>query len=307
MIGAMPAHDHPAERVVPEPLVAEAPIWGANNGFKGYAFLPVTIRGHAATVVLNLNCTECDLLLSTAALARIGVTWPQTTATHLNTLVIGTDVQRNVPLTVTTKPNWSVPGPEALPPVIGTVGVHFLTTRYDIEYDFPHRRVRLYAIPPKPVAPSKAWLPAGFTLTDCGRMIPIPPGAGTFTGVEMQLDGHPVTGVLEMGPYQEKMNNAALQAMGLTEHSSRVQPIPAGTLPPGYSHQGYVITKQVPEVHLRVGTHTFWTGPVQIFPVLDVEELLTSTTPVMLMNLSTLRKVRLFNATSSQQVCIATP
>jgi hypothetical protein len=195
-----------------------------------------------------------------------------------------------------------------MPTVVGIVGVHFLTTHYDLLYDFPARRVQLYELPAKhPVAPADAWLPPGFTSADCGPMVTVPPGAATFTGVKMQLDGHPVTGVLEMGPYQEKMNNEALNAMDLSENSPRVQPIPAGTLPPGYSHQGYVITKQVPDVHMTIGHNTFWTGPVQIFPVLDVQELLTSTPPVMLMNLSTIRKVRLFNATSSQQVCVATP
>ena len=303
LLGASPVSPARQGPAAPERLVAEAPIWGSNNGSNGYAFLPVTIHGKKGTLAINLNCTECDVALSTAALGKIGVTLAGSSST-LDALRIGPDVQRNVPLRIIPKPTWSVPGPDSLPPVVGIVGVHFLTTHYDILYDFPHRIVRLYAIPPKPVSPKTAWFPSGFKPTDCGKMVHVPPGAETFTGVEMQLDGHPVTGVLEMGPYQEKMNQAATNAVG----TSRLQPIPPGTLPPGYSHNGYTITQQVPDVHMTIGQNTFWTGPVQLFPVLDVESVLPggASTPVMLMNLSTIRGLALFNATSSNQVCVAT-
>jgi hypothetical protein len=308
IFGAVSGSRDLTAQAVPERLVAEAPIWGQDNDRQGYAFLPVRLNGHAATLILNLNCTECDLSLSTTALSKIGVTLADPFAIILDSLTIGTDVQRHIPLQTITKLNWFASGPDTLPPVVGIAGVHFLTTRYDLLYDSPHRRVRLYALPPKyPVAPAHAWLPPGFTPTDCGRMVNVPPGASTFTGVEMQLDGHPVTGVLEMGPYQEKMNAAALHAMGLTEDSARVQPIPAGTLPRGYSHKGHLITKQVPNVHMTIGHTTFWTGPVQIFPELDAESLLTPTTPVMLLNLSTIHEVMLFNAVSSGQVCVSRP
>jgi hypothetical protein len=109
-----------------------------------------------------------------------------------------------------------------------------------------------------------------------------------------------------MGPYYPKMNQSAVNAMGLNGGtSSRIQPIPDGTNPPGYSHNGYEITKQVPDVHMTIGTNTFWTGPVQIFPVLDIENMLPAKTPVMLLNLSMLRTVALFNAVSSRQVCVS--
>ena len=186
----------------------------------------------------------------------------------------------------------------ATPTLLATLPAHISCTAPK-----PERLVQLYALPPHPVPPRDAWLPPKFKPTDCGKLISIPPGAETFTGVEMKLDGHPVTGVLEMGPYQEKMNQAATDAVG----ASRLQPIPAGTLPPGYSHNGYAITQQVPNVHLTVGANNFWTGPVQLFPVLDVESMLPPKTPVMLMNLSTIQNVMLFNAVSSGQVCISAP
>jgi hypothetical protein len=285
-------------------LVAEAPIWGANAGAKGYAFLPVTIHGHAGTLVINLNCTRCNVALSTAALTRLGVPLADPAATTLDTLVIGSDTQRDVPLAIIAKPTWHVPGPDALPPVVGTVGVQFLTTHYDILYDFPHRRVQLYALPSKPVSPQEAWLPPGFKPTDCGKMVSVPPGAGTFTGMMMQIDGHPVTGVFEMTPESEKMNHAAMRAMGLTDTSARVQAFPPGSLgnlPP----IAYEQLKFLANVHLTVGRNTFWTGQITIFPWLEAEKLIKEGTPVMLMNLHTIRDVRLFNATSSSQVCVA--
>jgi hypothetical protein len=286
----------------PERVVASAPIWGANNGRNGYAFLPVHIQGHAATIVINLNCTKCDLSLSTAALAKVGVTLANPAATTFDSLTIGTDVQRHIPLQVIPKPSWSVPGPDSMPTVVGIVGVHFLTTRYDLLYDFPGRRVQLYALPAKhPVAPTHAWLPPGFTAADCGRMVTVPPGAATFTGVEMQLDGHPVTGVLEMGPYIPKMNALAFKTLGLPTPSPRVTP---GA--PGATDGGHVVVANVADVAMTVGKHMFGTWKTEVLQELDVQELLAPNTPVMLMNLTMLRKVRLFNAVSSGQVCIST-
>jgi hypothetical protein len=292
---------------VPQRLVAEAPIWGPQQGAEGYAYLPVTLQGHAVAVVVNLRWTRGDLSLSPAALMRAGIPLPDTMATSLDSLRIGTDLQRDVPWSRIKNANWSADSPPHFPSVVGVVGVHFLTTHYDVLYDFPGRSVHLYAFPSHPVQPREAWMPPGFTPNDCGRMIPIPPGAATFTGVAMQVDGHPVTGVLEMGLYYPKMNQAALAALQLPADSPRIDSIPADVLAPGYTHGGHPVTQQVMNVHLTVGSHTFWAGPVQIFPVVDVETLLSPHTPVMLLNLSNIQQAMLFNATSSGQVCIGEP
>lgn len=67
---SQPTPKHSSRQPQPQPqrLVAEAPIWGKNDGNNGYAFLPVTLQGKKAIVVINLNCTRCDLEFSTAAL-----------------------------------------------------------------------------------------------------------------------------------------------------------------------------------------------------------------------------------------------
>ncbi|HXC25573.1 MAG TPA: hypothetical protein VNU46_06635 [Gemmatimonadaceae bacterium] len=282
----------------PERLVAEAPIWGANNAFRGYAFLPVSIHGHAATVVIDLTCTQCDLSLSTAALAQLGVTVADTTATTFDELTVGTDTPRQVPLTLIRKATWHIAGPPQLPPVVGLVGVHFVTTHYDLLYDFPNRRVRLYALPAPPRAPQSGWLPPGFTPADCGRMIPIPPGAADFTGFEMHLDGHPVTGVLEMGPYTPKMNRAAFDLLQVPTPSPRLHAVA-----PGATDGGRPVLANV-DVQLSVGTKVLGTGLVEVLPHLDVQAVLPPGTPVMLWNLSMLRGVVFFNAMSSGRVCL---
>lgn len=82
----------------------------------------------------------------------------------------------------------------------------------------------------------------------------------------MQIDGPPVTGVLEMGPYHPNRNQAALEALQLPADPPRIQLIPADVLRPGYTHAGHPVTQQVMNVHMSVGTHMFWAGPVQTFP-----------------------------------------
>lgn len=282
-----------------EKLLAQAPIWGANNGFKGYAFLPVTVHGKAGTVVIDLNCTECDLSLSNAALAKIGTTSPETTQSE--SLTIGGVTETNIPVQHIQDPNWSVAKPDSMPAVVGIVGVHFMQ-RFDLVYDFPRRRVQVYAVALQPAGPNKAWLPSGFTPNDCGEMVMIPPGAATFTGVEMKIDDHPVIGALEMGPYIPKMNELAFKTLGLPENSPRVE---LGQ--PGERDGGHRMVAHVSDVKMRVGTNMFGSWKNEVLQELDVQSLLPENTPVMLLNLSMLRKVMLFNGMSSKQVCIAKP
>jgi hypothetical protein len=295
MLGAAPARDVPLMRSAPETLVAEAPIWGANDAQDGYAYLPVTVHGHATTLLVDLTCTKCDINLGADAVAAAGI--PEIKAATLDSMTIGTDVQHNLPITILTSLG-PLPTPPNTPPIIGSVGVNFLTTHYDILYDFPHRRVRLYAMPAKKVAAEQAWLPDGFSPASCGPMISIPAGAGTFTGMQMKIDGHPVTGAIEMGPYIPKMNEAAFKLLGLPDKSSRVQLAEPGEV------DGHPIVARVSGVEMMVGTKVFGTWDNEVLEEVDVQSLLPNNPPVMLMNLSMLRDVILFNSTSSQQVCI---
>ena len=286
-------------RTAAEQVVAEAPIWGPNNGSNGFAYLPVTVHGHQGTLVIDLTCTACDLKLGADALQTAGIPVPN--ATTWDALTIGPVVQHHVPITVFPSLG-NVPAPPNVAPIIGSVGVHFLTTHYDILYDFPHRIVRLYAPPEKPVSPKTAWLPPGFTSADCGKMVHIPPGAGTFTGVKMKINGHAVTGALEMGPYYPKMNARALQALGSSTNLPKVH-----LTDPTPIYGNHMLIANVDSVEMTVGTRMFGAWNTQVLQEIDVQTLLPPNTPIMLMNLTMLRDVAVFNAKSSGQVCFAKP
>ena len=221
------------------------------------------------TLVVDFNSDASTLGLVPTAVASQGDTLPPA-VTQLDALTIGTDVLHHVPLELLTGPHWD--GAQTLP-----------------------QRVQLYAFPTHPVAARDVWLPPGFTPADCGRMVPLAPGDLTLTGMALQLDGHPVTGVLEMMPYgsetnrDEKMNVVAFHTLGLSEQSSRLQ------------------DGRVTRVHLTIGHNNFWTGSVKVFPHLEVEDGLAPQTPVMLLNLTTIRDLVLFNSTSGGLVCLRTP
>lgn len=286
-----------ASHAVPEKLIAEAPIWGPNDARNGYAYLPVSVQGHAGTLVIDLNCTKCDLKLGADALQTAGISVPRTSSWE--GLTIGSTLQHHVPIFVF-QSLGNVPTPPNTAPVIGSVGVHFLTTHFDILYDFPRRVVRLYAFPSKSGTSKTGWLPAGFTPADCGKMVHIPPGAATFTGVEMQIDGHPVTGALEMGPYYPKMNERALRTLGAPADLPQVH-----MTDPTPIYGNHTLIANVDSVRMTVGTHMFGAWNAQVLREIDVQQLLPPDTPVMLMNLTMLQNVAVFNSTSSNRVCFA--
>jgi hypothetical protein len=280
-----------------EKLIATAQIWGGKNGFKGYSFLPVKIHGKDATIVIDLTCSKCDLELSDAALAKLGIT----STAQTESLTIGSVTEKDIPVKRNSKPNWSVSKPKTMAPVVGIVGVHFMQ-RFDVVYDYPRRRVQLYQIAKQPPNITQAWLPTGFTPGDCGKMISIPPDSGIFTGFEMKIDGHPVTGALEMGPYLPKMNEVAFRTLELPENSPRVQPAE-----PDAMDGNHMIMAHVTDVAMTIGQHMFGKWDNEVLDALEVQELFPENTPIVLVNLSMLRDVVLFNGMSSKQVCIAKP
>ena len=281
---------------VPEPLVAEAQIWGPNNAFDGRAYLPVNLHGHPATLVIDLYSPVSDVLLGADALAAAGI--PVPVGNSLDSMTMGSTVQHQVPIGVVSNLG-TVPTPPNTAPVIGAIGGHFLSTHYDVLYDFPHRVVRLYAPPANPVTPKTAWLPPEVTPADCGQMVDIPAAAGAFTGVRIKLDGHPAIGAIEMGPTYIKMNQAAFALLGVPSTSPRLTPI---TDDPSAAPAG--ATQYVTGVQVTVGGNQYAPGEIQIWPQVDAGQLLPNQPPVLLMNLSTLRTIPLYTARSSRQVCL---
>ncbi|MHB2034939.1 MAG: hypothetical protein ACYCVE_16455 [Gemmatimonadaceae bacterium] len=152
-------------------------------------------------MIINLQ-DEGDITLSSAALARSGIALSDTST--LDTVRVGSELVHHAPIELNHRPDWAPERPAGSAPVVGVVGGHFVRTHFDVVYDYPAREVRLYAPPKRNDKAARAWLPPGFARRDCAPMVDVPSGAATFTGVKMELDGHPVTGVLEMGPYYAK-------------------------------------------------------------------------------------------------------
>lgn len=306
ILGSVPVGRAPMPQP-PRQLVAEAQIWGAHGQNEGVAFLPASIEGHRVTIIIDPNAG--DLALSQAGLSRAGISWSDTT-TRLSAMTIGEDVLRNLPIQLINDPIWRPRRPERVAEVVGVVGTHVLSTWYDLVYDFPHQRVRLYAFSAKSEH-GQASLPPEVHPSDCGKLIPLSPNAPAFAAMPVLLDGYPVTGVIEWQPYidslngghDEKMNADAFTALRVPAHSPRIQPLPE----PHVVWDGVPVADKVADVRVMMGKSTVWTGPVKIFSTFEVNAFLPPRTPVMLLNLTTIAHSVLYYSTHSGTVCLNTP
>jgi hypothetical protein len=305
---------------IPQQLVADVPIMKTRSGLVSYPFLPVTIQGHRATLIINPHW-DGEMELSPAALSTIGVPLAAT-ATVFDSITIGTDVQRRVPVGLIRNPNWAIHASDSAAdraaPVIGVVGVRFLRSRYDVLYDLAGQRVQLYAFPATPVAPADVWIPAEVPASACGKLLPVPPVASTFTGMEVLMDGHPVTGVLEIGPPSDNpppdpqgrflMNADAFKVLALPSTSSRLTPwqppgVAPGTPVRGFMRDGLEVKDDVTGVHLAMGRDTFWTGTITNFQAVDIQEALPPQTPVVL--IYAMHNMVLYTSNSGGKVCLS--
>jgi hypothetical protein len=280
-------------------LVAEASI-RSMDALNTNVYLPVTIQGHAATLLLGFGI-DGGLSLTPGRLAQLGVTLPD--STRLDALTLGTTVLRHVAM----RP-WGRlrDGPPDLPPVVGVVGNQFLT-QYDIVYDGPAHRVRLYDLPAhtstRPEGTHTAWLPPELPSASCTSILPLPEHNAGFA---IQANGHAIPAILETMSSYTKMNMFAAKAMGLTQHSSEVHPVPADfwERQDGYGHP---VKWQATGIQLTLGTQHFTVVPITIFPGLDVDRYSTPVPPILLLNPDDLRGQMLVMSNSAGQVCLGVP
>lgn len=124
-----------------EQFVGEALIVDDRGGLTRHVYLPVTIHGRAATLVLDTGAPT-GLLISRQWLRQQGDVGTDV----LDSLVIGKTLVLNVPIAG----GFGVDTIPGMAPMVGLAGNHFLA-RYDLVFDGPARRVRLYApgTPPK--------------------------------------------------------------------------------------------------------------------------------------------------------------
>ena len=210
---------------IPPRLVADAVM-------TRYVFLPVTLQGKAVTVLLDLGANG-HLILAQNAVDHLDLS---VTPGILDSLRIGTDVVQNVPVEVWDgEVPFDGPPPPGLPPVVGFVGTKLLW-RYDLLFDGPAHRVRLYQRSPQPAPLSRAgrtraagWLPAGMTQKDCLPLTVEAKHDSAEHGVSfpLQVNGHAIPSFLDSGADETTINLPAAQLLGFQASDSHVHVLPA--------------------------------------------------------------------------------
>lgn len=266
----------------PPTLVAEAAVrWDSNHN--PHVDLPVIIHGHTVALIIGFGFPD-DVVLTAPLLSGMGITL--TDKAQLDSLTVGTTVARHLTLG-SNAPNFSSYNEPNLPPIVGYVGNKFLA-RYDIVYDGPASRVRLYTRLPRAAASSA---------DNCTPIAALPGYDDRFT---LQVDGHPLSAMLVDNANWTKLNLAGAHLLGLTQHSPNIRPAPPGNSD-DYGHRvKYVVT----DLTLAVGAHHVVADTVAIFPQLDDGTLGTPEPPLLLLNPDGLRHAVITLSHSTKQVCL---
>ncbi|GBQ12324.1 aspartyl protease family protein [Swaminathania salitolerans] len=173
-----------------------------------------------------------------------------------------------VPMGSRAIPLGGLPGvPSLTPPIAGLMGVDLLH-RYDVEFDVPHGRLRLW----KPAPPgdrctaSPAW-PAGYTALATRR-------EGTRLTVAFTLDGHDGVALLDSGARSHILARRFANAMGITD--AVLARDPGGVTSGVDLNARWYHWHEFHALHLRTskaGPDTGTGNPVWKDPVLTVSDL----------------------------------
>ena len=288
-----------------ERLVGEAVIVDDGGGITRHVYLPVTIHGHAASLLLDTGAPT-GFTISRQWLREHGVS----TTDVLDSLVIGNTVEQNISIDGGSAVQ-EVPG---IPPMIGMAGNHWLA-HYDLVFDGPARRVRLYApVAPAPapagkgggVAHSAGWLPPGITPAGCMPLLHVGADADRYPGLDLQANGQTIVGVFDLGSSATYMNLAAAKLLGIkqsTPHVHRVPPDSMTNFPgAGENHEWIMTTGLV----LTMGGRPLPDGPVEIFQTVN-EIYGDRTKPELDLGTDLFHDRILFMSYSTNQVCLSTP
>ncbi|MHB2034936.1 MAG: hypothetical protein ACYCVE_16440 [Gemmatimonadaceae bacterium] len=258
--------------------------------------LPVVVDGDSVSMMLDVGTVET--ILNPALNPASGVK----PASTIDSLVIGSTVQRNVPVQYA---NIVAPIPiPDLPPLRGVIGTSMLS-HYDLLFDAPARRVDLYAPPPlgpaSPV-PVNAWYPAGITAADCSPLVSRGARAPGIVGVDdVRANGQPMHSIFDSGAQPTIMNIPAARALGITRHSPGVQLLPPDSSL-AYPGTGPMRNYEVTGLHVRVGIRTLTAGPAII--VQRIPEYFDENLPELDLGLDAFRDRKLFVSYSTGQVCV---
>ena len=121
---------------------------------------------------------------------------------------------RAPPIEVSAIPAMEYP-PLGMPPMIGLLG-NTVLAHYDIVFDSPKRRVRLYARPLSSADTQPhdgiGWLPPGVMRTDC---FPMEIDKQQRVFFPIQVNGHPLHSMFDSGSKTTNINLAAARVLGI--------------------------------------------------------------------------------------------
>jgi hypothetical protein len=98
------------------------------------------------------------------------------------------------------------------------------------------------------------------------------------------------------------MNEFALKALTATADGPKIH-----ITDPTPIYGDHTLIANVDQLEMTTGSHMFGAWDTEVLREVDVQQVLKPNTPVMLMNLSMIREVMVFNSMSSDQVCFSTP
>jgi hypothetical protein len=240
-----------------------------------------------------------------------------TEAVQVDSLRLGGIAHTKVNLTVLDVPtmlHWNTTGPQSphFPEPDGILGLDLLQDtsgrRYDIEFDFPARRLRLYAttthrIDTMPTA-KPTWAGVrGFVCTPEVKSGPVSPLARMLGGGEPQMvvvtvmiNGHPVRALLDTGAPRSYLPTDVAARVGLTPHS------PGVTVRDSAVSSGVGVT---PTRRYRAAHVPLMLGGASLTPsVVYFQERKMPPGTEMLLGLNAVSDRVLFVATSTREVCL---
>ena len=286
-----------------EPLIAEAVLRNdpQQHGYH-YFYLPVTWHGHPLSFILDTG-TGFHVYFFDQALAQVGMTIPTgrygnalSVEDHaVDTLAVGATIERHIPAAVGDAVSLDTTHtPLGIPPLVGLFG-NFQLPHYDLVFDGPAGRVRLYHIPPTipawdiPVSsiasdPKRAWLPAGFTAADC-MPLPNPSAADHSVYLPVIVDGQRVSSWFDSGADETVMNIPAAKILGMTQHTPHLRRIQ--TRPAAYVVHDFPMT---------VGAHRV------IIPTIHVSG--EDDAPFIKFGIDAFRQERMLVSYSTRQICM---
>ena len=313
---ALPLSSHPAVVADSEPLVAEALLLPDSTGRTTFALVPVAIQGHRMTLIMDTGAGNAFILFS-EVVADAGI---HVTASKDNTQVASFPITIG-PLTEPNAQAWMVDGrhmfktPPGQAPVVGIMGADWIGTHYDLVFDGPARRVRVYQYASDTTAkvhPRGAWLPSGFTPADCAPMRQVLDTNNQMDAnnnevhVWLGVNGHPVPGAFDLGSRHVVINVPAATSADVTERSPHLRHIPDDSIDRYVSGPLHANEYEVQGVPLTLGTRRF-AVPLRVQDRLSELDEMGRGAPYAIIGQDAVRDRVMLISFSTRRVCLKKP